>query len=445
MKKIKFISALVFLLLTTTAYAETISISADGLKYNGLDIEFMNKPYMLGERIYISANEALEALGYQITPKYLDGGISVKKDNIQSIILEDSFEHIIGYKMYGYKHSAPVTDEVQYIPCELLEDITGKDIEISGDIPRLDGFTESKFRIQEQSFKECSNCYVLNNSYLFKPVTVHDRSARDYADAVNAVAKLLPEVNIYSMLVPDSFEIYAPIKYYTGQKRAMDIINNNLSSDITPIKIIDKLLMHGDEKIYFLTDHHWTHRGAYYGWQVYCEAKGLDIPSLDSFQRVESEGFKGSYVTRMPTGEMPEGLNSSEIIERFLPIYNTSVTVFSDSNMTKMLGKVSLINLKNNNYSCFISGDHPLTLIKSDVAGGKKLAIIKESFGNALATWAVNNYEEIYVIDIRGFKDGSLKIRDFYEKTKFDDLIIESYPTTIEGTEFRNYLRSMAQ
>ena len=66
----------------------------------------------------------------------------------------------------------------------------------------------------------------------------------------------------------------------------------------------------------------------------------------------------------------PEGLKASETMERFLPVYDTSVKIYSDSEMSKLIGKVPLINLKNNTYSCFISGDHPLTVIESSVGNG---------------------------------------------------------------------------
>ena len=136
--------------------------------------------------------------------------------------------------------------------------------------------------------------------------------------------------------------------------------------------------------------------------------------------------------------------NTTEVMERFMPVHDTTVTVYSSADMEKMMGRVPLINTKNNTYSCFISGDNPLTVIESSVGNGKKLAIIKDSFGNALSTWAVNNYQYIYVIDIRGFAGGGLKLSDFYSKTHFDDLLIASYPTTIESKELSGYLREMA-
>ena len=299
-----------------------------------------------------------------------------------------------------------------------------------------------EFRTEETDIADCGNCYSLNGKYFFSPVTINTYNALRYAKIVNKFAEELPEVNIYSMLVPDSCEIYAPKRFYTGQWQAFECVYSNLSEKVTPIRVTEKLIERGDEKIYFDTDHHWTHKGSYYAWESFCEVKGFTLPELSNYE-ADTIAFSGSYVSRMPEDKKTEDLITSENMVRYLPIYETDVTVYSDSEMTKKLGKTPLINTKNNAYACFISGDHPLTVIKSSVGNGKKLALIKESFGNALATWAVNNYEYIYVIDIRGFKGGMLKISEFYEKTKFDDLIIESYPTTVESSDLRGYLAEM--
>ncbi len=321
--------------------------------------------------------------------------------------------------------------EVHIITKDFLESIDEKII-------------KDDFRIEETDFTDCGNCYCLNGKYFFNPVTVNTYNALRYADIINRFAEILPEVNIYNLLVPDSYEIYAPKRFYTGQWQAIEYVYANLSEKVTPVRVTEKLIEHGGEKIYFDTDHHWTHTGSYYAWESFCEVKGFTLPEISEFQ-LDTIAFSGSYVSRMPEDKKTENLITSETMVRYLPIYETDVTVYSDSEMTKKLGKTPLINTKNNAYTCFISGDHPLTVIKSSIANGKKLALIKESFGNALATWAVNNYEYIYVIDIRGFKGGLFKISQFYEKTKFDDLIIESYPTTVESQDLRGYISEMAQ
>ena len=105
--------------------------------------------------------------------------------------------------------------------------------------------------------------------------------------------------------------------------------------------------------------------------------------------------------------------------------------------MTDYVASLPLVDVSVGDYSCFIGTDSPVAVIGGGVTNGKSIAIIKESVGNALATWAVNNYETVYVIDIRGFYDGGFDIAAFHVLTGFEDVLIESYPTTVESSDLR--------
>jgi hypothetical protein len=54
-------------------------------------------------------------------------------------------------------------------------------------------------------------------------------------------------------------------------------------------------------------------------------------------------------------------------------------------------------------YRVFISGDRPLGIIKTEVENGKKLLVIKDSYGNAMVPFLLPHYQEIFVIDPRQY------------------------------------------
>ena len=61
-------------------------------------------------------------------------------------------------------------------------------------------------------------------------------------------------------------------------------------------------------------------------------------------------------------------------------------------------------------YGVFIFGDNPLTVMKSSsdkATAGRKIAVIKESYGNAFVPYLTCNYEEVHVCDLRSFRDAS--------------------------------------
>lgn len=456
MKRLTLCIALSLLMLQGVSYgSDEHSIS---VWVNGKSVEFTDQqPVIVNDRTLLPINAVATKMGKSVE---WDSNTSVVTVSDESTVLEliPGKEEMLNNEEKVVLDTAPVIINGRTcLPVRAVAEAFGAQVYWESSAREVHIITKEvfsgvdkkiigdEFRLPEMEITDCGNCYCLNGKYLFSPVTVHSYNALRYAEAVNRIAEKLPEANVYSMLVPDSCEIYAPKRFYTGQWQAIELVYSNLSEAVTPIRVTEKLLEHGDEKIYFDTDHHWTHLGAYYAWQSYGEEKDFEPLELSSFERADTNSFSGSYAQRMAPEKRPESLTATETMERFLPVFDTDVTVYSDSEMTKKLGKTPLINTKNNAYTCFISGDHPLTVIKSSIGNGQKLAIIKESFGNALATWAVNNYEYVYVIDIRGFKGGMLKISEFYENTKFDDLIIESYPTTVESSDLRGYLSEMAQ
>lgn len=303
-----------------------------------------------------------------------------------------------------------------------------------------DPFADARF--PDESLGSAPPLYVLNRTFLFEPVEISDEAARDYADIVNSFAREVPEVNVYSMLMPDIYEVYAPTKYSTDQLRSIEYIYKQLEG-VQPIDVVSALAEHAaDEKLYFYTDHHWTQRGAYYAWKAFMDMKGMEVPPLSEFREVNTY-FTGSLGNLLSDEQKTLLDSTTEQFERFSPIYNTHAGVFRDAAMTSYICDIEVLDLGYNSYMSFIKGDNALTVIDSDVGNGKSIAIIKESFGNPIAVWAVNNYEKIYVIDIRGFKDGSFNIRDFYEMTHFDDLLIESYPATIAHDDLRGFIKTL--
>ena len=86
-----------------------------------------------------------------------------------------------------------------------------------------------------------------------------------------------------------------------------------------------------------------------------------------------------------------------------MPEYATVGTVYSDMNMTVMQRKVNAVSTSTASYMAFIGGDGPVTAFFTDAPSDEVCVIIKESYGNAFATWALNDYKAVYVIDPRKF------------------------------------------
>lgn len=298
-------------------------------------------------------------------------------------------------------------------------------------------------RMNEESIDTYNGIYILNRNFMFEPISISTESADEYASIVNEFAKALPEVNVYNMIVPDAYELFAPTDYSTNQLKSMEYVYKHIDDSVTPVRIVNALADHRSEKLYFYMDHHWTQRGAYYAWERFMQIKEENVPQLSEFSKNDT-WFTGSLAQSIAEDERDYYIDSdTELLERFMPVYDTVGAAYRDMYMQDKIYDIETVNTGFSNYVSFITGDNPLSVVVSGVDNGKSIAIIKESVGNALATWAVNNYEYVYVIDIRGFEPENFSIRDFYDFAHFDDLLIESYPVTIESADLRNSIKGL--
>lgn len=234
--------------------------------------------------------------------------------------------------------------------------------------------------------------------------------ANNYILSMNKLAdKLDGKAKVYDMIVPTSIGITLPDSYMgqinsSDQGKAIDYINSGLNDKIVKVPIFKTLMSHRSEYIYFNTDHHWTSLGAYYAYCDFAKQAGITANSLDKYEKVEFTGFLGTFYN--DTGKIPELKSNPDTIIAYKPNASAAM-VYTDANGQKISWPI--INDVNSypesvKYSCFIAGDNPYTEIHNpQITDGSSIMVVKESFGNALVPFLVENYENVYIIDYRHY------------------------------------------
>jgi hypothetical protein len=75
------------------------------------------------------------------------------------------------------------------------------------------------------------------------------------------------------------------------------------------------LRAHADEGVYYRTDHHWTTRGAFYAYQVWCEATGHTFAGEDAYTVTQvSDSFRGSLYSKIL--DYDSAYDTIEVMER---------------------------------------------------------------------------------------------------------------------------------
>lgn len=275
-----------------------------------------------------------------------------------------------------------------------------------------------------------------------------------YAQAVNGLAALLgSDVKTWSMPVPNAAEFYAGSSWNTGhysQKAMFQTLQENLSANVTYVDAYSEIAKHTDEYIYFRTDHHWTHLGAYYAYTALGKAAGFTAESRSDFATGQWENFVGSmytYIANYPQAAILK--ENPDTVHYWKPNADCTTYYYSDTNLTDgvLMGTICKIREEvDNKYLTFMGGDHPVTIVTTDTEG-PCIMVIKESYGNALISWLTSHYSKIILIDPREYFDirSDIDLKAFAESQGVDELLVINYPMMLNSENYISLLEKLAK
>ena len=266
--------------------------------------------------------------------------------------------------------------------------------------------------------------YVKGDS-AFEIFTYQESKASRYAALLNRARAEMPGVELYDLVVPLSYAVNmtAGEQRSIGASDAADAIAKiyaKMDPSIRTVNILPELLAHSDEYLYFRTDHHWTARGAYHAYRVFCESAGITPQELTAMESMTFTGFRGSFWAKATGADLRE-----DVVEAWIPNATNKMTVWDWENYGKQDQKeivttaYPIIQTRTGNgsengyyygprwkYNCFIAGDNALSVIENpDLHDGSSILVVKESFGNAFAPFLVDKFQTVYVVDYRFFRE----------------------------------------
>ncbi|MDR0382301.1 MAG: hypothetical protein LBH86_09975 [Oscillospiraceae bacterium] len=276
---------------------------------------------------------------------------------------------------------------------------------------------------------------------------VNGAAVTRYAGVVNAVAGALPGAQVYALTTPNAGEFYSPVSMHAGassQKDMIALMYGQLAPGVRSVDAHTVLSRHTDEYIFFRTDHHWTALGAYYAYTAFCESAGLSYPDISEFTAGVYENFVGSmygFTAKYPQSQVLR--DNPDSLTYYLPTVPSTETVYPSGRLEN--GRAVPVVAENipdayeNKYVCFIDGDNPLSVIRSENGSGRSVVVIKESYGNAFVPFLTSNYETIYVVDPRHVNSKgkpSLNLLELVRAQKIDDVLFINYPFFINSAGY---------
>ncbi len=204
--------------------------------------------------------------------------------------------------------------------------------------------------------------------------------------------------------VPDEEELIGEIEKTVGA------LNQKTGSAQVTIftNPLETLRRHGEEGVYYRTDHHWTTFGAYLAYRAWAQDQGLKPTPKESFEiRTVSQDFYG-------TSQSKTGMNSlsPDPIEAYVSDRQGQcrITIYDTPQNGGVRTMDSLYDpqflKEKDQYAYFLGGNHPRTVIDTGVRNGRTLLLVKDSYAHCFVPFLTEHFQRIVMVDLRYFKGG---------------------------------------
>ena len=252
-----------------------------------------------------------------------------------------------------------------------------------------------------------------------------------YAGMANEYKKELGNgVRVYCMIIPTSAEFYTPSKAAKMTNPQLPVIEHiySLLDGVTGVDAYSELQSHKDEAIYLRTDHHWSPLGAYYAAREFAREAGVPFKDLSSYRSHTVRNFVG---TMYGYSKDPAIKNAPEDFVYFTPVDTSYTVTYVTLNLDKnfnVIGETKPYRGKyfrhykdgsSAAYSTFMGGDYNQTIVRTNVPNGRRLVVIKDSYGNAVPGYLFGSFEEVHVLDHRYFRHA---VRDYVKEHHITDV-----------------------
>ena len=300
-----------------------------------------------------------------------------------------------------------------------------------------DGWITVKTGIQKAcGDTDIGGAYVGKDGYDFEKITPEDvdekqvdRNIKAVEDYFMTASETIDKQKLSFLLVPTSglvmqeklpknARLFDQAKYIDQVQKAM--------KDYNFVDVRDTLMDHNEEYIYYKTDHHWTSAGACLAYEVWSEHTGGEAEKKDELaENVVSDKFRGSLYSKILDADSAYdeiwtyGLQKDDAFGS----KDCTVTIDEKQQLDSIYDDEKL--QKKDKYAYFLSGNYGQVHIQNQKAAskakGKNILIIKDSFANSFVPFVTQDYENIYMVDLR-YYNGDMK--SYLQEHNITDVLV---------------------
>ena len=171
-----------------------------------------------------------------------------------------------------------------------------------------------------------------------------------------------------------------------------------MSDKINFVNLKDTFKAHAGEYLFFKSDHHWTHRGAYYAYADFVKSLGMTPTAIEQFTK---KTLNTKWIGSMASYTGDDRVKSFyDTVDAYVPTKTCKMTIYGTAWGT--ISRNFCIDTSSNQYWAFLMGDNGYTYINvPSNPQDKNILVIKDSYGNAFVPYLTEHYGNIYVVDPR--------------------------------------------
>jgi len=268
--------------------------------------------------------------------------------------------------------------------------------------------------------------HIIFSDRVLEVFTYSQADIQSGASKIIQATQNVPEgVNKYLLIAPTriAFEGEAYREYSDDVVSAISEAYSVMPSDISTVDVVDPLLAHRSEYLYFRTDHSWTAMGAYYAAGAFCGTTGITQPDITKYREYRFTGYVGALEEITETDSLldfpdfvafyiADGMKNEQTI---------TARITSDEYVTYDSPTISQARMGTDIY---IGGYFSHTVIDGDVINGKVLMIVGDDYAKSFAGWMIPCYEKIILVDPRYFEGSDSEFMQMFTDYSITDFLI---------------------
>ena len=265
-----------------------------------------------------------------------------------------------------------------------------------------------------------------------------DDTARGFAKVLATYGEAFPKARVYAVMVPGAGAFYLPPSHRdrsADELHNLEVMRAALPPSVKWVDVAGALGQHTDEALYYRTDHHWTARGAWYGYRAMMEAAELEPLSWEAFSFKPLPAPTLGSLFRMT--QDPQLERTPDVTEFPTPPVEYQSVAYAGAKYD-VPQKRRFLDEKAEGYLVFMGGDTALMAAKTNVKNGRRALLVKNSFGNPLGPMLLPHFEQVVVADYRMYFG---TVASLVKRFRVTDVFVQNATLTANDPYHRGRLK----